>query len=73
MTTIDLEAHFYTKAAFDYLAKQKNYPRLDTLSEHGSYNLCFTDAVILYQNTAFIDKLCDLSESRIKEMDAAGH
>jgi hypothetical protein len=28
MTTIDLEAHFYTKAVFDYLEKRKQFPLL---------------------------------------------
>ncbi|MEO8400300.1 MAG: amidohydrolase family protein [Gammaproteobacteria bacterium] len=72
MTTIDLEAHFYTQAAFDYLAKQNSYPKLEKTNAPDSYNLYFTDAVILFQNTAFIDKLCNLGAERIKEMDAAG-
>ena len=72
MTTIDLEAHFYTKAAFDYLQKQKNFPRFVKEKEPDSYNLWFTDQVALFQSTAFIDQLCDLGAERIKAMDKAG-
>ncbi|MDR3478980.1 MAG: amidohydrolase family protein [Gammaproteobacteria bacterium] len=71
-TTIDLEAHFYTQAAFDYLAKRKDFPLFVKEKEPDSYNLRFTDQIALFQNTEFINILCDVGAKRIKAMDAAG-
>ncbi|AHE67043.1 amidohydrolase family protein [Legionella oakridgensis] len=72
MTAIDLEAHFYTKAIFEYLRKQDTFPRLVKEKEPDSYNLWFTKQIALFQSTAFINQLCDLGESRINAMDKAG-
>ncbi len=72
MTTIDLETHFYTKAAFDYLEKRKKYPLLVREKEAGAFNLRFTDHIALFQNQMFIDTLCDLGSKRIQLMDQAG-
>jgi predicted TIM-barrel fold metal-dependent hydrolase len=72
MTTIDLETHFYTKAAFDYLEKRKEFPRFVKEKEPGAFNLHFTDQATLFQNQAFIDTLCDLGYKRIELMDKAG-
>lgn len=72
MLTIDLEAHYYTKAAFDYLAQRTQYPRL--VSEHapGTYNLRFTEDISLFQDQQFIETLCDLGDKRIQAMNKAG-
>jgi len=72
MTTIDLEAHFFTKAVFNYLETRKEFPILMKEKESGSYNLRFTDQISLFQNSEFIDVLCDLGNKRIKAMDEAG-
>lgn len=72
MTTIDLETHFYTKAAFAYLEKRKAFPRLVKQSEAAAFNLCFTDQITLFQSQAFIDILCDMGEKRLALMDEAG-
>ncbi|MES2217308.1 MAG: amidohydrolase family protein [Pseudomonadota bacterium] len=72
MTTIDLEAHFYTQAAFDYLMTRKDFPKFVKEKEAGSYQLRFTDQITLFQNTEFIEILCDLGEKRIQAMDKAG-
>lgn len=71
-TTIDLEAHFYTKAAFDYLASRKEFPRFIKENGAGEFNLRFTEHVALFQNQTFIDKLCDLGAARVNSMDKAG-
>jgi hypothetical protein len=69
MKTIDLEAHFYTKAVFDYLEKRENYPKFVKLPERGSYNLCFTEQISLFQSQAFIEALCNVADSRLALMD----
>ncbi len=72
MTTIDLEAHFYTKAVFDYLTKRKDFPIFVKEQESDAYTLRFTDQISLFQNTEFIDILCDVGQMRLKAMDEAG-
>ena len=72
MTTIDLETHFYTTAAFDYLAKRKNFPLFVKEKEAGAFNLRFTEQVTLFQNQDFIDTLCDIGSKRVQLMDQAG-
>lgn len=72
MLTIDLEAHYYTKAAFNYLAQRTQYPQLINKKEPGNYNLCFTEHISLFQNQQFIETLCDLGDKRIQAMDNAG-
>ena len=71
MTTIDLETHFYTNMAFDYLEKRKEFPIFVKEKEPGAFNLHFTAQATLFQNQAFIDTLCDLGSKRIELMDQA--
>ena len=71
MKTIDLEAHFYTMAVFDYLEKRENYPKFVKLPEKDSYNLCFTEHISLFQSQAFIEALCNVADSRLALMDKA--
>lgn len=71
MKTIDLEAHFYTKAVFDYLEKRNDYPKFVKLPERDSYNLRFTENISLFQSQAFIDALCNVADSRVALMDQA--
>ena len=71
-TTIDLETHFYTQAAFDYLSQRKNFPKFVKEQEPDSYNLCYTDLIKQFHTTEFINILCNVGEKRIKAMDAAG-
>ncbi|MGQ3891169.1 amidohydrolase family protein [Legionella sp. CNM-4043-24] len=72
MQTIDLETHFYTKAAFDYLESRKQYPRMERGRLPGTYNLRFTDQITLFHDQHFMDLLCDLGDKRIQLMDEAG-
>ena len=71
MITIDLEAHFYTQAAFAYLKQRKEFPNFVKENDNG-FNLRFTELVSLYQTQEFIDTLCDLGDKRIAAMDKAG-
>jgi predicted TIM-barrel fold metal-dependent hydrolase len=71
MITIDLEAHFYTKAIFAYLEQRKEFPNFVKVDDSG-FNLRFTDLVSLYQTPDFVDVLCDLGTKRIAVMDKAG-
>lgn len=72
MISIDLEAHFYTKAAFDYLQTRKDFPLLTKETDAGAYNLRFTELVTLFQTQEFIDCLCEMDSKRIAAMDKAG-
>lgn len=72
MTSIDLEAHFYTKAALEYLAKRKQCPQLVKEKEAGTFNLRFTDEISLFQTQGFLDTLCELGSARVDLMDKAG-
>lgn len=72
MTSIDLEAHFYTRALFDYLQKRTAFPLFVKENQPDSYNLRFTDQISLFQSTSFIETLCEIGEKRIAAMDKAG-
>lgn len=69
---IDLEAHFYTRAVFDYLSKRKEFPIFIKEKEPDAFSLRFTKNISLFQTTEFINTLCDLGQNRINEMDEAG-
>ncbi|KTC96511.1 5-carboxyvanillate decarboxylase [Legionella geestiana] len=72
MRSIDLETHFYTQAAFEYLASRKAFPRLEEGKYPGIHYLRFNETVTLVHDEAFISRLCDMGEQRIAMMDAAG-
>jgi len=72
MKTIDLETHFYTKAAFEYLASRKAFPTMVRGKQEGTYYLRFTDQITLFHDQGFVDLLCDLGDKRIALMDEAG-
>ena len=72
MKSIDLEAHFYTQAAFDYLETRNDYPKLIKSKNPGEYDLLFSEGISLFQNDKFINILCDLSDKRLSAMDEAG-
>lgn len=72
MNTIDLEAHFYTRAVFDYLATRKEFPLFVKKKEQGAFSLRFTADISLFQATEFINILCDLGQNRIDQMNEAG-
>lgn len=70
MKIIDLEAHFYTQDYIDYLCNRKELPR-EERGEDG-IKLWYTENFWAPRSYALEERLLDLGESRIKEMDADG-
>jgi 5-carboxyvanillate decarboxylase len=70
MKIIDLEAHFYTQGYIEYLRSRKEMPK-----EHRDGNtikLWYTDTLWSPRGFSLEEKLLDLGERRLKEMDADG-
>ncbi|MFA5960484.1 MAG: amidohydrolase family protein [Tatlockia sp.] len=72
MKKVDLEAHFYTRSVFEYLAQRIHYPKAIRVTSSELFNVYFSETVSLFHNEAFIDTLCDIASQRIAAMDAAG-
>jgi 2,3-dihydroxybenzoate decarboxylase len=70
MKIIDLEAHFYTHEYIDYLCSRKEFPR-EERSDDG-IKLWYTDTFWAPRTHALEERLLDLGEARIKEMDEDG-
>jgi len=70
--SIDFEAHFYTRAIFEYLKTRKDYPLVTKNKHFEGIDLQFSDQISLFQTPHFLDILCDVGEKRIKLMDEAG-
>ncbi len=70
MRIIDLEAHFYTQEYIEYLCNRTELPR----EERGDdgIKLWYTENFWAPRSYELEDKLLDLGEARIKEMDAVG-
>ncbi|MFC1910702.1 amidohydrolase family protein [Chloroflexota bacterium] len=70
MKIIDLEAHFHTNKYIEYLRGRKTVPR----EEYGSSinRVWYTDDIWVERNVRVEEKLLDLGENRIREMDEAG-
>jgi 2,3-dihydroxybenzoate decarboxylase len=70
MQIIDLEAHFYTEDYIKYLRSRKEPPR----EEVGDTNIKLHMGAGVYAPRSFKleEKLLDMGEARIAEMDAAG-
>jgi len=72
MKKIDFEAHFLTEEYIDALEKNNGYPRYVENPETGSHDLFFSDGVALQLGDQMRDKLLDLGEGRLEDMDAGG-
>jgi predicted TIM-barrel fold metal-dependent hydrolase len=70
MRIIDLEAHFYTQEYVKYLRRRKKVPREE--SYKGSMRLWYTTDIWEPHGPEIDDRLCDLAENRLKDMDKAG-
>lgn len=70
MKIIDLEAHFYTRSYIEYLGKRKVVPR--EVVQGDIIKLWYDDKLWAPRSFQLQDRLLDLGEGRIKEMDAAG-
>ena len=67
--SIDFEAHFYTRAIFEYLRTRKDYPLVTKNKHFEGIDLQFSDQISLFQTPNFLDILCDVGENRIKLMN----
>jgi len=72
MDIIDFEAHFYTKDYAKTLLKNRNYPRYKPDKKRDVYWLSYTPLVQEPHTVGLLDKLVEVEEKRIKDMDQAG-
>jgi len=70
MSKIDIEAHFYTKDYVGALNENRSYPKF--VWEESTYWLWYTEDVCRPHRGAFLEKLLDVGENRLKEMNRAG-
>ena len=72
MKRIDIETHFATQGWVDALSNNPGYPRLARDPSTGNRRLYYqADAAEPYPD-ALLEKLLDIGEGRIREMDANG-
>jgi 5-carboxyvanillate decarboxylase len=72
---IDLEAHFITVEYMEYLRMRKDFPRLETPEDRRNLEfdrLWFGSDLYRLRTPGMRDRLLDLGEGRIEEMDEAG-
>ena len=72
MKKIDFEAHFYTKAYLKALANNKTTPKLVEKDDKGVGRLWYTEDLGQPFAPFLVNKLVDLGEGRLKEMDEYG-
>ncbi len=70
MKIIDLEAHFYTHSYISYLRSRKDMPR--EVVREKNIHLQMAPNIWAPRSFALEDKLLDMGEDRIAEMDEAG-
>jgi 5-carboxyvanillate decarboxylase len=76
MRIIATEEHFITRDYMDYLRSRKDYPKLESFqNEQGQtfLRLVYSPSESrMWYGAAKAEVLCDLGETRLKDMDAAG-
>ena len=72
MTRIDLETHFVTQSWVDAMYATDSYPRLADDPITGKRRLYYWPDVFEPNGDKLLDRLLDLGEGRIREMDAGG-
>lgn len=72
MKKIDVETHFVTPEWADTLFANPDYPRFERDPETGALRLCYRPGAREPYGDALLEKLLDLGEGRIAQMDAAG-
>ncbi len=72
MKRIDFEAHFLTHEYIDLLHENKGFPRYEADKQTERQYLCYSDNVRLQVGGIIGDRLLDLGEGRLKNMDADG-
>ncbi len=70
MRKIDTEAHFYTKEYQDYLLSRKEIPREEIYKDY--IRLWYAEKIWEPHGREIEDRLLDLAEGRLKNMDKAG-
>jgi predicted TIM-barrel fold metal-dependent hydrolase len=70
--TIDFETHFATQGWVDALFQNEDYPRFERDPETNNLRLCYHPDAREPYGDALLQKLLDLSEGRLVQMDAAG-
>ncbi|MEM2465482.1 MAG: amidohydrolase family protein [Candidatus Bathyarchaeia archaeon] len=69
---IDIEAHFYTKEYIKTLRRNEGYPKFIWDEETKTYWLWYTAEVSRSHRDIFLEKILDVGELRVREMDEAG-
>ncbi len=75
MKLIDLEAHFYTEEYNRYFRQRKEYPILETVEDdrHEQIDrIWYSPDLFRAKPSKMSERLLDLEEIRLREMDAAG-
>jgi predicted TIM-barrel fold metal-dependent hydrolase len=69
---IDFEAHFYSWEFFEFLHEHRGYPHYTKDERTNSRRICYASNVSVKHGDILVNRLLDLGENRVKEMDAAG-
>lgn len=69
---IDFETHFYSREFFAFLHRYQGYPHYTRDEGTDAPRIWYAEGLSVKHGDTLIDKLLDLSEGRIAEMDAAG-
>jgi len=75
MKKIDLEAHFYTEEYNEYFRRRKEFPKLETIEDEKQRKIdriWYSPDLVRPKRPSVSDRLLDLGEIRLKEMDEAG-
>jgi len=72
MTKIDFEAHFYTENFVKFLYEKKGYPHYTTDKAKKSPRMWYSADVSVLHGEILLNKLLDVAENRLKQMDSAG-
>ncbi len=72
MKRIDFEVHFATPEWIDALYKNKDYPRMEEDKQKKTRRLYFTQTAGEPFSDVLLNRLLDVGDNRLKDMDAAG-
>ncbi len=75
MRKIDLEAHFYTEEYNKYFRGRKEFPKLETIEDEKRRKIdriWYSPDLARPKHPSISERLLDLEETRLKEMDEAG-
>ncbi len=75
MKKIAIEEHCFTQYFIDYMQSRKKYPKMEAVIENGKKVWRWWDSAEEYHTFLpefILNKLCDLGEGRLKDMDEAG-